>query len=408
MKNALRETFREQGKRIAYEERSQRDVPQLVLKQASLCAALSQAWRNEDYAQVVALVESLAYLVGRFPCYEEGERILLLGIQASRTLHNWRQQALFLSRMAGLRLSHGKFDEALRAWQESIEIAQGQGYVALLWEPLSSVAHIADLLSAYDLAQRFTETLLHAEKVDTLHYTLIALFIRGFHARVDGNRNEAYTHLNACLNLIQETNHESQGARKGTPLSYNDDSSKATLSMVGASPCGRPGNPYIDFFRLEVETELARTHGEYGRAKGYGEAAIALAYTYCDPYTVTALLFDQSYFSYQQGMFDDAYFFAQQLLNGTGAFATSHHARSGNYLLRLLANRLPAPRVTLSKREQAVLQLVAEGLSNSEIATQLVITVGTVKKHVEHIYLKLDARSRTHAIAQARALQLLS
>jgi DNA-binding CsgD family transcriptional regulator len=37
-----------------------------------------------------------------------------------------------------------------------------------------------------------------------------------------------------------------------------------------------------------------------------------------------------------------------------------------------------------------------------------VITVGTVKKHIEHIYLKLDARNRTHAIAQARALQILS
>ncbi len=377
----------------AYRERSQRDVPQLELEQATLYAALPQAWRNEDYAQVVALVQSLAYLVGRFPCYEDGERILLLGIQASRHLQNWRQQALFLNRLAGLRLSHTKFDEALRAWQESVELAQEQGYAALLWEPLSSVAHIADLLSAYDLAQRFTETLLHAERVDSPHSTLAALFIRGFHARVDGRKEDAYTNLNACLNLVRE---EFEVKRM-----CNHQHSENADGYTSSSP-------YIDFFRLEVETELARTNGEYGRAKGYGEAAIALASTYCDPYTVTALLFDQALFAYQQDMFDDAYFFAQQLLNGTGAFAIPYHVRSGNYLLRLLANRLPTPRVTLSKREQAVLQLVAEGLSNAEIAAQLVITVGTVKKHIEHIYLKLDARSRTHAIAQARALQLLS
>jgi len=68
---------------------------------------------------------------------------------------------------------------------------------------------------------------------------------------------------------------------------------------------------------------------------------------------------------------------------------------------------LPTPRILLSRREHAVLNLVAEGLSNQEIALQLVITVGTVKKHIEHIYIKLDACSRTQAIAKARALQLL-
>jgi DNA-binding CsgD family transcriptional regulator len=376
-------------------ERSQRDVPQLVLKQVKLCTALIQAWRNEDYVQVVALVQSLAYLVGRLPDYEESERILLLGIQASRHLQDWRQQALFLNRLAGLRFSHGKFDEAWAVWQESIEIARGQGYAAFLWEPLCSVAHITDIICAYDSKHQFAETLLHAERVDTPQSKLVALFIRGFHARNSGDRDKAYKNLHACLNLMCQESELTQGSCSYHYLENNDSYSF-------------PASSYIDFFRLEVETELARTQGEYGRARGYGEAALALAFTYCDPYTVTALLFDQALFAYQQGMFDDAYLFAQQLLSGTGMFAIPYHVRSGNHLLHLLANRLPAPHIVLSKREQAVLQLVADGLSNAEIATQLVITVGTVKKHMEHIYLKLNARSRTHAIAQARALQLLS
>ncbi len=62
----------------------------------------------------------------------------------------------------------------------------------------------------------------------------------------------------------------------------------------------------------------------------------------------------------------------------------------------------------LSKREVEVLQLVAEGFSNREIAARLVVTVGTVKKHLEHVYSKLDAHGRTHAVARARALRLVS
>ena len=61
----------------------------------------------------------------------------------------------------------------------------------------------------------------------------------------------------------------------------------------------------------------------------------------------------------------------------------------------------------LSERELEVLRLIAEGASNREIAQQLVVTIGTVKKHVNNIFLKLDARSRTQAIATARKENIL-
>ncbi|MCB0086157.1 MAG: helix-turn-helix transcriptional regulator, partial [Caldilineaceae bacterium] len=54
-----------------------------------------------------------------------------------------------------------------------------------------------------------------------------------------------------------------------------------------------------------------------------------------------------------------------------------------------------------------ILPLVAAGLSNAAIAAQLVITVGTVKTHLKRIYGKLGVKSRTQAVAQARALELL-
>jgi LuxR family maltose regulon positive regulatory protein len=61
----------------------------------------------------------------------------------------------------------------------------------------------------------------------------------------------------------------------------------------------------------------------------------------------------------------------------------------------------------LSERELEVLQLIAEGLSNKEIAQQLVLSLPTVKWHTSNIYGKLAVRNRTQAVAKARTLGIL-
>jgi LuxR family maltose regulon positive regulatory protein len=61
----------------------------------------------------------------------------------------------------------------------------------------------------------------------------------------------------------------------------------------------------------------------------------------------------------------------------------------------------------LSERELEVLRLIADGLSNAEIAAQLVIAHGTVKRHTNNIYGKLGVQSRTQAVARSRDLGLL-
>jgi LuxR family maltose regulon positive regulatory protein len=60
----------------------------------------------------------------------------------------------------------------------------------------------------------------------------------------------------------------------------------------------------------------------------------------------------------------------------------------------------------LSERELEVLRLIAAGLANREIADELYIAVGTVKRHINHIYGKLGVHSRTQALARARDLSL--
>ncbi|MBZ0290610.1 MAG: response regulator transcription factor, partial [Anaerolineae bacterium] len=61
---------------------------------------------------------------------------------------------------------------------------------------------------------------------------------------------------------------------------------------------------------------------------------------------------------------------------------------------------------SLSEREREVLRLLAAGLSNGEIAVRLVISPGTVKRHINHIYAKLSVTSRTQAMLKARELGL--
>ncbi len=74
--------------------------------------------------------------------------------------------------------------------------------------------------------------------------------------------------------------------------------------------------------------------------------------------------------------------------------------------------QLYAPRVSslveaLTERELDVLRLLVAGLSNAAMARELVITVGTVKRHVNSIYGKLGVTSRTQAVARAHALHAL-
>ena len=56
---------------------------------------------------------------------------------------------------------------------------------------------------------------------------------------------------------------------------------------------------------------------------------------------------------------------------------------------------------TVTKREEEVLQLIADGCSTPEVADRLYISQKTVKNHLASIYQKLDARDRTQAVLQA-------
>ncbi|MEO5910979.1 MAG: response regulator transcription factor [Pelobium sp.] len=75
--------------------------------------------------------------------------------------------------------------------------------------------------------------------------------------------------------------------------------------------------------------------------------------------------------------------------------------------VQFILDELEMGRLGLSKRELEVLQLMAEGLSNEEIASKLFVSLNTVKTHSSNVYDKLQVRRRTHAVDRARKLSLI-
>ena len=96
-------------------------------------------------------------------------------------------------------------------------------------------------------------------------------------------------------------------------------------------------------------------------------------------------------------------------LDAAGRVSTQYLAK----LLAALAQGASAPFADarlaepVSERELEVLALIAAGETNEEIAGKLFVSISTVKTHINNLYRKLGARSRTRAVARARELGLL-
>lgn len=63
--------------------------------------------------------------------------------------------------------------------------------------------------------------------------------------------------------------------------------------------------------------------------------------------------------------------------------------------------------LNLSSREYEVLQLLAKGYSNADIAKKLFLSINTIKTHVSNLYQKVDVKSRTQVIEKAKRMKII-
>ena len=70
-------------------------------------------------------------------------------------------------------------------------------------------------------------------------------------------------------------------------------------------------------------------------------------------------------------------------------------------------NETELEKLNLNSREYEVLQLLAKGHSNTDIAENLFLSLSTIKTHVSNLYFKMDVKSRTQAITKAKLLKII-
>jgi DNA-binding NarL/FixJ family response regulator len=99
---------------------------------------------------------------------------------------------------------------------------------------------------------------------------------------------------------------------------------------------------------------------------------------------------------------DDVLRALQSVAHGDAVFGPAVAGRVLSYLTRPLSARDPLLFPELSEREREVLELMARGLTNGEIARKLVVSPKTVRNHASNVFTKLQVADRSEAVLRAR------
>jgi DNA-binding CsgD family transcriptional regulator len=265
-------------------------------------------------------------------------------------------QAMVLARLADLRVRQGRLEEAA-------VLLEGIDQRLDATRPLAALhlAHGRTALAREAIDRGLADSRTHAAAAGPLLALLVDVClaeddVAGAEDAVDRLSSHADSHrspyLEACAAL----------AEGKLCLATGSGDAKACLRDALSA-----------FSRAQMPVELARARLELARAAAEEQPEVAVAE-------------------------------ARAALDAFDGRRASRDADAAAALLRSLGapgRRAPKRREPLTKREAEVLELLALGLSNPEIAERLVISTKTAEHHVGHILSKLDLRSRAEAAAYA-------
>lgn len=212
----------------------------------------------------------------------------------------------------------------------------------------------------------FNDSIVKDSPIDELLETRLILAVRIWIEKTKLDRKKE--HYQDCLSILEQLEKSSRSSGRGNSL--------VIVLLYKAITLFHEEKHTLAFTELDNCFELAEPNDYVRIFLDIGESSRALIYAYL-----------------QQQEIDHKYY-ALKILR---EFSNSNAAQPQNKVNP----------DALTSRESEILQLLAEGCSNREIADRLVLSEGTIKFHVHNILGKLDASSRTQAIANAREHNLI-
>ncbi len=260
---------------LKYIERWKGELLHIEREYEFLVTALRWAVQNAQYGHIVQFVEGLLPLATYRHNYEEGERLILCGIEASKHLADHFHQMIFLNGLGLLSRRHEKYALATQAWTASLEIASSSPNVAIWW-PLAELAHLAHIRGEVDVALKYAETYLqHCLKGDNPLETAYAFSTHAFYTRIQGNLKRAYQSVSEAQSIFSRSH------------------------LMALSPSQQ-------LIALRVQAEMARVEGNYPASQASVEQVVSLIQSMGNDYLLADTLYDQACYAQEQGKYDDA------------------------------------------------------------------------------------------------------
>jgi LuxR family transcriptional regulator, maltose regulon positive regulatory protein len=357
--------------------------------------------------------------------------------------------------LADIKMAQGRLQEAIRTYEQSLQLATAQGEPVLqgtadLYVGLSELqCEQGDLEAARQHLLTSEELGEHAALPELQYRSCVAM------ARIKETQGD----LDGALELLDEAERQyisspvsdvrpvaalkarlwigqgrltealdwarEQGLSAHDDLSYLREFEHVTLARVLIARYKSERVEHSIHEAMELLERLLQAAEEGGRMgsvieilmlqalahEAQGDSSTALvplerALTLAEPEGYVRIFVDEGtpmarllYEALSQGVESD---YIRRLL---AAFPVAESEQTTSSQLRGRESELVEP---LSARELEVLQLIAEGLTNQEVATRLYLSLHTVKVHTRNIFTKLAVKNRTQAVARGKALGILS